>query len=72
LFQTSTQFPSIKRFDEYFCVDLLVEDGRVQGAVVLSLATGEFTAIHARAVVIATRRCRPCIPAEHQWRHRYR
>ena len=54
LFQTSTQFPSIKRFDEYFCVDLLAEDGRVQGAVVLSLATGEFTAIHARAVVIAT------------------
>jgi fumarate reductase flavoprotein subunit len=54
LFQTSTQFPSINRFDEYFCVDLLAEDGRVQGAVVLSLATGEFTAIHARAVVIAT------------------
>jgi fumarate reductase flavoprotein subunit len=54
LFQTSTQFPSIRRFDEYFCVDLLAEDGRVQGAVVLSLATGEFTAIHARAVVIAT------------------
>jgi fumarate reductase flavoprotein subunit len=54
LFQTSTQFPSIRRFDEYFCVDLLAEDGRIQGAVVLSLATGEFTAIHARAVVIAT------------------
>lgn len=54
LFQTSTKFPSIKRFDEHFCVDLLVEDGRVQGAVVLSLSTGEFTAIHARAVVIAT------------------
>jgi succinate dehydrogenase flavoprotein subunit len=54
LFQTSTQFAQIKRFDEYFCVDLIVEDGRVQGAVVLSLSTGEFTAIHARAVVIAT------------------
>jgi fumarate reductase flavoprotein subunit len=54
LFQTSTKFPSIKRFDEYFCVDLLTEDGRAQGAVVLSLSTGEFTAIHARAVVIAT------------------
>jgi fumarate reductase flavoprotein subunit len=54
LFQTSTQFPQIKRFDEYFCVDLIVEDGRVQGAVVLSLSTGEFTAIRARAVVIAT------------------
>ena len=54
LFQTSTKFPSITRFDEYFCVDLLVEDDRVQGAVMLSMATGEFTAIHARAVVIAT------------------
>lgn len=54
LFQTSTQFPQIKRFDEYFCVDLIVEDGRVQGAVVLSLSSGEFTAIRARAVVIAT------------------
>jgi fumarate reductase flavoprotein subunit len=38
LFQTSTQFPQISRFDEYFCVDLLVEDGRAQGAVVI--ATG--------------------------------
>jgi fumarate reductase flavoprotein subunit len=54
LFQTSTKFPSIKRFDEYFCIDLLADDGRVGGAVVLSLSTGEFTAIHARAVVIAT------------------
>jgi len=54
LFQTSTKFPAIRRFDEYFCVDLLVDDGRVHGAVVLSLSSGEFTAIHARAVVIAT------------------
>jgi fumarate reductase flavoprotein subunit len=54
LFQTSTKFPSIRRFDEFFCVDLLADDGRVHGAVVLSMATGEFTAIHARAVVIAT------------------
>jgi fumarate reductase flavoprotein subunit len=54
LFQTSTQFPQIRRFDEYFCVDLIVEGGRVQGAVVLSLSSGEFTAIRARAVVIAT------------------
>jgi fumarate reductase flavoprotein subunit len=54
LFQTSTKFPAIQRFDEHFCLDLMVEDGRVQGAVVLSLSTGEFTAITARAVVIAT------------------
>jgi fumarate reductase flavoprotein subunit len=54
LFQTSTKFPSIRRFDEYFCVDLLVDDGLAQGAVVLSMSSGEFTAITARAVVIAT------------------
>ena len=54
LFQTSTKYPSIKRFDEYFCVDLLVEDGRAQGAAVLSASTGEFTAISARAVILAT------------------
>ena len=54
LFQTSTKFPSVKRFDEYFCIDLLVDGGRVQGALVLSPATGEFTAISARAVVLAT------------------
>ncbi|ACK50672.1 fumarate reductase, flavoprotein subunit [Methylocella silvestris BL2] len=54
LFQTSTKFPSIQRFDEHFCVDLLVEDGRAQGAVVLSQSTGEFATITARSVVIAT------------------
>ena len=31
LFQTSIKYPSIKRFDEHFCVDLVVEDGRVPG-----------------------------------------
>ncbi len=54
LFQTSTKYKSIERFDEYFCVDLLVENGRAQGAVLLCLATGEFCAITARAVVLAT------------------
>jgi fumarate reductase flavoprotein subunit len=54
LFQTSTKYPAIKRFDEYFVVDLLVEDGRAQGATVLSPSTGEFTAITARAVILAT------------------
>ena len=54
LFQTSTKYPSIKRFDEYFCVDLLVDDNRVQGATVISPSTGEFTFITARAVILAT------------------
>jgi fumarate reductase flavoprotein subunit len=54
LFQTSVKYPSIKRFDEHFCVDLVVEDGRVQGAVVIEIATGEFRLIQAKAVIIAT------------------
>jgi len=54
LFQTSIKYPSIKRFDEHFCVDLIVEDGRVQGVVAIEIASGEFTLVEARSVVIAT------------------
>ena len=54
LFQTSIKYPSIKRFDEHFCVDLIVEDGRCQGVVVIEIATGEFRLIQAKAVIIAT------------------
>jgi fumarate reductase flavoprotein subunit len=54
LFQTSIKYPSIKRFDEYFCVDIIVEDGRAQGVVVIELATGRISFIQARAVVLAT------------------
>jgi len=54
LFQTSIKYPSIKRFDEHFCVELVVEDGRIQGAVVIEIATGEFRLIQAKAVIIAT------------------
>ncbi|WP_372528026.1 fumarate reductase (quinol) flavoprotein subunit [Piscinibacter sp.] len=54
LFQTSIKYPSIKRFDEHFVVDLVVEDGRAQGVVAIEIATGEFRLIQARAVIIAT------------------
>jgi fumarate reductase flavoprotein subunit len=54
LFQTSIQFPSIRRFDEHFCLDLLVHDGRAQGALVIDIASGEFRIIQAKAVIIAT------------------
>jgi fumarate reductase flavoprotein subunit len=54
LFQTSIKYPSIKRFDEHFCVDLLVEDGRAQGVVTIEIASGAFRMIQARAVIIAT------------------
>jgi fumarate reductase flavoprotein subunit len=54
LFQTSIKYPSIRRFDEHFCADLVVADGRVQGVVAIEIATGEFRLIQARAVIIAT------------------
>jgi len=54
LFQTSMKYPSIRRFDEHFACDLLVEDGRAQGVVAIEIGTGEFITIQARAVVIAT------------------
>jgi fumarate reductase flavoprotein subunit len=54
LFQTSTRYPSIHRFDEHFCVDLIVEAGRVQGVVAIEIASGEFRLIQAKAVILAT------------------
>jgi fumarate reductase flavoprotein subunit len=54
LFQTSIQFPSIQRFDEYFCVDLLVDQGRAQGVLLIHIASGEFTLVQAKSVIIAT------------------
>jgi fumarate reductase flavoprotein subunit len=54
LFQTSMKYPSIRRFDEHFCIDLIVDDGRVQGVVAIAIASGEFQLIQAKAVIIAT------------------
>jgi len=54
LFQTSHKFPSIQRFDEYFCADLIVEDGRVQGVVAIDIATGEFVLFECKAAIICT------------------
>ena len=54
LFQTSIRYPSIKRFDEYFCVDIVIEDGRCQGLVAIEVATGKFTFIQAKAVILGT------------------
>jgi succinate dehydrogenase flavoprotein subunit len=54
LFQTSIKYPSIRRFDEHFCVDLVVDEGRVQGVVAIEIASGAFRLIQAKAVIIAT------------------
>jgi len=54
LFQTSLKYPAIKRFDEHFVLDLLVDDGRVQGVLALDIAEGEARLIQAKSVIIAT------------------
>ncbi len=54
LFQTSIRYPSIQRFDEHFCVDLVIDDGRVQGVLAVEIASGEFRLIAAKALIIAT------------------
>ena len=54
LFQTSIKYPTIKRFDEHFCLDLIVEDGRVQGVVTFDIQNGITRFIQAKSVVPAT------------------
>jgi len=54
LFQTSLQFPTIKRFDEYYSTDLLVVDGRCRGVTAIELRTGLLHTFEAKAVVLAT------------------
>jgi fumarate reductase flavoprotein subunit len=54
LFQTSMKYPAIRRFDEYFCCELIVADGQCRGLVAIEIATGRLVFIQARAVIIAT------------------
>ena len=54
LFQTSLKYPSIRRFDEFYTTDLVVEDGRCAGVVAIEMRSGRMLAFHANAVVIAT------------------
>ncbi|MDH4095241.1 MAG: fumarate reductase (quinol) flavoprotein subunit [Betaproteobacteria bacterium] len=53
LFQTSLQFPSIQRFDEFYATDLLVEDGRCVGLTAIEMRSGQMRWFDARAVIIA-------------------
>ncbi|MEE4301046.1 MAG: fumarate reductase (quinol) flavoprotein subunit [Pseudomonadales bacterium] len=54
LFQTSLAHRGIERLDEHFCVDLVVQDGRCHGVVVVDIAGGDVLFVQARAVVLAT------------------
>ncbi len=53
LFQTTLQYPSIIRFDEYYALDLLVDDGRCQGLTAMEMRSGMIKQFHAKAVIIA-------------------
>jgi len=48
------QFPSIKRYDEYFALDLLHEDGRARGVVALEMRSGRYFHFSASSVIMAT------------------
>lgn len=54
LFQTSLQFPQIQRFDEYFVLDLLVDDGQARGLVAINMMEGQLVQFRANAVILAT------------------
>ncbi len=54
LFQTSLQFASIERYDEYYSTDLIVEDGHCRGVVAIEMRSGRMFAFKAKAVIIAT------------------
>ena len=54
LFQASLKYPSIRRFDEYFCTELIVEDGAIRGVLAIEIATGEFFLFACASVVICT------------------
>ncbi len=54
LFQTSLKYPAIQRFDEFFVVDLVVEDGRVRGVLAIEIATGARFLLESKAVILCT------------------
>lgn len=54
LFQTSLKYPTIDRFDEFFSIDLLVDDGRCRGLVAMEMKSGQMYRFEAKAVVMAT------------------
>jgi fumarate reductase flavoprotein subunit len=53
LFQTSLQFASIQRYDEYYATELLVDDGCCRGLTAIEMRSGQMRQFRARAVIIA-------------------
>jgi fumarate reductase flavoprotein subunit len=57
LFQTSLKYDRIARYDECFVTSLLVDDGRVIGAVLVNLYSGKVQTVAAKAVILCTGGC---------------
>jgi fumarate reductase flavoprotein subunit len=53
LFQTSLQFESIQRYDEYYATELLVAEGRCAGLAAIEMRSGQMRCFEAGAVIIA-------------------
>ena len=62
LFQTSLKYDTVIRYDEWFVTKLLVDDGCVQGAVVIELMSGKIRVITANAVILCTGGCGRVFP----------
>ncbi len=54
LFQTSLKYDPVKRYDEWFVFDLIVQDGRCQGVAAIEQKTGRLQTIAAKAVILCT------------------
>jgi fumarate reductase flavoprotein subunit len=62
LFQTTLKYNKLQRYDEWFVTNLLVDEGRCQGAMAIELATGKIHYIAARAVIVCTGGCGKVFP----------
>jgi fumarate reductase flavoprotein subunit len=54
LFQASQQFNNVTRYDEWFALGLVVDEGRCQGVVALELRTGQVRGIGGKATILCT------------------
>ena len=54
LFQTSLKYPSIKRFDEYYTTDLMIDDGACHGCTAIEMCSGEMRLFRGKAVIVCT------------------
>ncbi|HYN37980.1 MAG TPA: FAD-binding protein, partial [Rhodospirillales bacterium] len=54
LFQTSLKYPSIKRFDEYYMSDLIVDDNACHGCTAIEMRTGEMKLFRGKSVIVCT------------------